>query len=71
LSKPPKPLKPKEFQKVISTILMPMRIKHVPIKPIGIPQPKNASQSPTKKPEPAIPIPLGDLNLPVRMPEKN
>lgn len=34
LGKPPKPLKPKPFQKVLNTIPMPMRIKNVPFKPI-------------------------------------
>ena len=34
LGKPPKPLKPKPFQKVLNTIPMPMRIKNIPFKPI-------------------------------------
>lgn len=40
LGKPPKPLKPKPFQKVINTIPMPMRIKNVPFKPVGDPRGK-------------------------------
>lgn len=33
LGKPPKPLKPKPFMKVINTIPMPMRMINVPYKP--------------------------------------
>lgn len=35
LGKPPKPLKPKPFQKILNTIPMPMRIKNIPFKPVG------------------------------------
>lgn len=38
LGKPPKPLKPKMFQKVINTIPMPMKIKNIPFKPVGEPR---------------------------------
>lgn len=38
LGKPPKPLKPKPFQKILNTIPMPMRIKNIPFKPVGEPR---------------------------------
>lgn len=50
---------------------MPMRITQIPIKPVGLTIPKNTSQSPTKKPVLAIPVPFEDINMPVRLPEKN
>lgn len=43
----PKALKPKEFHKVPNTIPMPMRIKNVPFKPVGIKMPE-----PMRKPSP-------------------
>ena len=56
LGKPPKPLQPKPFQKVLNTIPMPMRIKNVPFKPVmvkentrGKQQQKQPSQSPTRQ----------------------
>jgi hypothetical protein len=49
LGKPPKPLKPKMFQKVLNTIPMPMKIKNVPFKPISEPRSqKQPKQSPTR-----------------------
>ena len=55
LGKPPKPLQPKPFQKVLNTIPMPMRIKNVPFKPVMIAEKirgkqgqKQPSQSPTR-----------------------
>lgn len=75
LGKPPKPLKPKPFQKVLNTIPMPMRIKNVPFKPVGEPRGRQPAQSPPRKPMPVLPINepayQDGIPVPVRKPEKN
>jgi hypothetical protein len=48
LSKVPKPLKPKTFQKVPNTIPRPMRVKNVPFKPIGVSEPRVKKSSPSR-----------------------
>ena len=43
IGKPPKPLRPKPFQKVLNTIPMPMKMPPVPFKPVGEPRGRNPS----------------------------
>ena len=74
LGKPPKPLKPKPFQKILNTIAMPMRIKNVPFKPVGERRGHQPPVSPVKKPVAILPVDQSfedGIPVPVRQPEKN
>ena len=49
LSKPPKPIKPLPFQKVLNTIQMPMKIKIVPFKPTVSSTDRRPGKQPTQQ----------------------
>jgi len=58
LGKPPKSIKPKAFQRVLNTIPMPMRVKNVPFKPVGISDGKpRGRRQPSQSPSPTRPSP--------------
>ncbi len=67
LAKPPKPLKPKGFQKVPNTIKRPMRVKNVPFKPIGVNEPRPKKTTSPNKRKPNFPDDASDESPPKKV----